>query len=1084
MANYLSHVRNNSETDIPQLDPREAKQLDDSFALAKNIITRDYLYQLQDFTPCPLPEKLQDIDIADYTRLFRFRKLISDKSESVLDKMVTVLTAAYTSNASVLTIIMGDAVKTEYYLGVVSKDVEQERYDIGTQGATFESMLKGNFLGLELDRLTKREIQTVRDRIFSEDYVTSISGIASVRKEDRNIFEKYMQGIEHLVDSLQGHEYSMLIISDPIRPEEIALEKQGYEALASQLSPYVNTTLSLNESEMLTDTHSYTTGISQSIGESTSKAYCHTQSNGWAETKTHGTGDSKDIGGAIGAGIGAVAGIAGAAALVTAGAGVTALLTAPVTLPLIGTAMMAGSLAGRGIIGTSSENESHSGSENGSTSNSKTDSRGQSEEHGTHEDYSDSQSSSQTHGRTIQFSSENMTVKSLIEKIKKHIERLEQAEAYGAFNNAAYVIASDPETNAMVANGYNALIRGDSSSLQASHINNWNVEKLCNKSIKEYLMRFSHPLFLKDNKTSIPFSPATVANSYETAVSMCLPKKSISGFPVLEMAGFGQAVRMDNPSSQMQKTISLGSIVHMGETRKTSVPLAINSLSSHTFITGSTGSGKSNTIYQLLDKLIRNDVCFLVIEPAKGEYKNVFGGRDDVSVYGTNAKKAPLLRLNPFSFPEDTHVLEHIDRLVEIFNACWPMYAAMPAVLKDAVEQAYLRKGWDLTASDCVPRIFPTFRDLMDVLPDVVKQSNYSADTQNDYIGALYTRIKSLTNGINGQIFCASAELKAEELFDQNVIVDLSRIGSMETKSLLMGILVMKLQEHRMASGEMNAPLKHVTVLEEAHNLLRRTSDIQTQESSNLQGKSVEMIANAIAEMRTYGEGFIIADQAPGLLDPSVIRNTNTKIIMRLPDETDRQLVGRAAALNDDQIAELAKLPLGVAAVYQNDWLEAVLCKISAFDAANPFLYHPSGEEIDFDNFFANAFNLKVSEKKELDGETVDKIRNWIDHLNCSEEVREKLEDALSGQHIPLEQQQAIVYNISQGRLLAQILEHAALESDGIEKMDCRIAEMFHLQNAEVITQLRQRVLDEIFHASTDYHLYGRYWNYAGGRVW
>lgn len=77
------------------------------------------------------------------------------------------------------------------------------------------------------------------------------------------------------------------------------------------------------------------------------------------------------------------------------------------------------------------------------------------------------------------------------------------------------------------------------------------------------------------------------------------------------------------------------------------------------------------------------------------------------------------------------------------------------------------------------------------------------------------------------------------------------------------------------------------------------------------------MLANSIAEMRTYGEGFIIADQAPGLLDASVIRNTNTKIIMRLPDYSDRELVGKAASLNEDQIIELARLPQGVAAVYQ-----------------------------------------------------------------------------------------------------------------------------------------------------------------------
>lgn len=167
------------------------------------------------------------------------------------------------------------------------------------------------------------------------------------------------------------------------------------------------------------------------------------------------------------------------------------------------------------------------------------------------------------------------------------------------------------------------------------------------------------------------------------------------------------------------------------------------------------------------------------------------------------------------------------------------------------------------------------------------------------------------------------------ELFDKNVIVDLSRVGSGETKSLIMGILVLKLQEYRIAHSDgSDSDLRHVTVLEEAHNLLKRTSTEQSSESSNLLGKSVEMLANSIAEMRTYGEGFIIADQSPGLLDMSVIRNTNTKIIMRLPDFSDRELVGKAAGLSTDQIIELSKLPRGVAAVYQNDWVSPVLCKI------------------------------------------------------------------------------------------------------------------------------------------------------------
>lgn len=85
---------------------------------------------------------------------------------------------------------------------------------------------------------------------------------------------------------------------------------------------------------------------------------------------------------------------------------------------------------------------------------------------------------------------------------------------------------------------------------------------------------------------------------------------------------------------------------------------------------------------------------FLVIEPAKGEYKHIFGNNKDICVYGTNPQIAPLLKINPFSFPSGVHVLEHIDRLVEVFNVCWPMYAAMPAVLKSAIEKSYEDCGW------------------------------------------------------------------------------------------------------------------------------------------------------------------------------------------------------------------------------------------------------------------------------------------------------------------------------------------------------------------------------------------------------
>lgn len=477
---------------------------------------------------------------------------------------------------------------------------------------------------------------------------------------------------------------------------------------------------------------------------------------------------------------------------------------------------------------------------------------------------------------------------------------------------------------------------GDGSSVESGAVNVWQKPEEV-ELLREYLKRFMHPVFArplwKNSTESLIYTPATLVSGRELPMHLGLPTRSVHGLPVNEHAEFGR----NAPDAMIAKEeqLDLGKIYHMGKPENTDLILNRQAMTSHTFITGSTGTGKSNTVYQLLNEITKDGkTTFLVIEPAKGEYKNVFGHRPDVHVFGTNPKFTELLRINPFRFPKEIHVLEHIDRLVEIFNVCWPMYAAMPAVLKDAMLQAYQASGWDLETSEneYSGELFPTFNDLLTELANVIEHSAYDQEVKSNYRGSLETRVRSLANGLNSQIFSAN-EIPEKQLFDENVIIDLSRVASTETKSLIMGILIMRLSEYRMtADTGMNAKLRHVTVLEEAHNILRRTSTEQSEEGSNLAGKSVEMIANAIAEMRTYGEGFIIADQSPSAVDISAIRNTNTKIIMRLPDEQDRELAGKAAALKDEQLDEIARFPKGVAVVYQNDWMEPVLCKVSKFD--------------------------------------------------------------------------------------------------------------------------------------------------------
>jgi DNA helicase HerA-like ATPase len=492
---------------------------------------------------------------------------------------------------------------------------------------------------------------------------------------------------------------------------------------------------------------------------------------------------------------------------------------------------------------------------------------------------------------------------------------------------------------------------------------------------------------------------STPLNTEELSIIMNLPRKEIKGIPVVQKTEYGRNIRTF--SKKQGDKIDIGELFYLGKGEKNRLLLDLNSLSSHTFITGSTGSGKSNTVFKILDKLSEKETKYLVIEPAKGEYKMVFGGRNDVRVYGTNLKFSELLKINPFKFSKDIHVLEHLDRLIEIFNATWPMYAAMPALLKEAMERVYIERGWDLEESVCLAKTdqYPSISDLVNVIPTIIKNSGYSAEVGSNYYGALVSRLKSLSNGLYRQILNEN-EINNDYLFNENCIIDLSRIGSMETKSLIMGIIFMRMYEYRISQAvKQNVDLKHVTVIEEAHHLMRKTSITQNDEYSNIQGKAVEMITNSIAEMRTYGEGFILVDQSPTLLDLTAIRNTNTKIILRLPYQGDKEVVGLSTNLGDAQIKELSRLETGEAVIYQNDWLQAVSGKIDYFseDEKQPLKYEGNQVTNQRNNFTKALIKLLCSSivteenHAKLEVKDVEKLKNWLSGYPVNEKVKSEI---------------------------------------------------------------------------------------------
>lgn len=946
---------------------RSLNDLTDQLTLADHLVYKKYLTELQNYGMVKLSQQMLDVqDPAQCIQLFQLQKLTLKKGEDMFQKLSTVYYSSMAQGCSLAVMIdvPEENVGANIYLGVREDPLKKnmKSRDLDTSSKALQKVLSSNFPGSETRGIPRQEEKELLDGAFgdTQEAVASVSCVAALRDKSRTEDKAFVQGIERFMDAMDGEVYTALFLAEPVSAETQAEIRSGYENLYSSLSPFRKSTWSYSENQSTAVMESLCSGTSHTISDTVSTTT--TDGTSQSSSVTDGTQKTKGVSGGINGGVGSssgtsvtkvspvAGGIAGILGLGGAVASVAIPVAGAVIGPLLGTAGRAiGGMApsrtafnsiARNIGGSMGVNTSwgtsHSATEQTGTSHSTSDGTS----HGTSDTISQQESHGTTDtrgmGRTQQVELCNKSVEELLERIENQLKRAKESEDYGCYKCAAYFLSSTPSTAILAANTYRALMVGEGSSVESGAVNVWQNDEAQVAQLREYLKRFMHPVFARPLWAGAPdsllYTPATLVSGRELPMHLGLPTRSVHGLPIIEHAEFGRNVP-DETVPDADK-MELGKIYHMGREEKADLILNRQALTAHTFITGSTGSGKSNTVYELLRQLDAGGVNFMVIEPAKGEYKNVFGGREDVHVFGTNPKITELLRINPFRFPEEIHVLEHIDRLIEIFSVCWPMYAAMPAVLKNAMLQAYEVCGWNLETSENEYNkdLFPTFQDLLTELVDVIEHSAYDKEVKNNYRGSLETRVRSLANGLNGQIFSAD-EIPEKQLFDENTIVDLSRVGSLESKSLIMGILIMRLNEYRMTScTEMNNPLKHVTVLEEAHNILRRTSTEQTEEGSNVAGKSVEMIANAIAEMRTYGEGFVIADQSPGAVDISAIRNTNTKIIMRLPDEQDCQLAGKAAALKDDQLDEIARLPKGVAVIYQNNWTEPVLCKINKFE--------------------------------------------------------------------------------------------------------------------------------------------------------
>ena len=429
-------------------------------------------------------------------------------------------------------------------------------------------------------------------------------------------------------------------------------------------------------------------------------------------------------------------------------------------------------------------------------------------------------------------------------------------------------------------------------------------------------------------------SLCVLADAKDASCAFRLPAAvdgTLPGFRVRRGA-FGQeeSLRGEGPSIRLGR-LSTGR----------AVDVSVNSLSRHTLVVGTTGSGKTTTVLELLRQLwTDHQIPFLVIEPVNADaddYRRFLRepGFEGLELITVGDEGARPLRFNPFEVPKNVLVAEHTANLLACFKAAFGLWEPLPSIYQDALNRTYLSAGILASErSDGAPRQWPTVVEFMRAMEHVTRDLGYAGEVKANIEAASIRRARQLVTGVSASAFLTDQPNRVERLLDHPVILELKSLGGGDEQSLMIALLLNAVSEHYQAVRGASSHLVHVTVVEEAHRLLARPADGRGQEEAQAKEKAAEAFAQTLAENRKYGEGVVIVEQVPTKLVEDAVKNTNLKVLHRLSAEEDRRYVGASMGFDEAQLRFATRLQRGEALVYSDEMAEAM--QISVTPAVTP----------------------------------------------------------------------------------------------------------------------------------------------------
>ncbi|MFJ7848133.1 ATP-binding protein [Peribacillus sp. NPDC097206] len=596
---------------------------------------------------------------------------------------------------------------------------------------------------------------------------------------------------------------------------------------------------------------------------------------------------------------------------------------------------------------------------------------GNSRSEGSTSTYTDSKGRTETVTKSIEKADHRAL--ELDQLLEKYTERLVQALSSGLWKTSISIFTKNRSMLAEVCDVYK-------SSYSSEAVEPYQVFPL--RNVYEPAVWFErdavgHSLDLFDEE-SRGFSFLT---GEELSYVFDVPKEEYKGYEFSLTPRFSQNL----PYS---KGIPLGNIYDGDKKTPSLYHLQLNQLVKHLLVAGITGSGKTNTIFNLLKNI---DVPFLIIEPTKKEYRGLRKIIPDLRIYTLGNEEVSPFRINPFYFPPNVNIQQHIDNLKVIFNASFTMYASMPNILEQCLTNVYMKKGWSLSTSRNIyqgdglasEKYFPTIEDLYYEIDSYTKELGYAQEQMQNIRAALLTRIKSLMIGGKGFMLNTVETIDIGELLQYPTVLELEAIADDDEKSLIIGLISIFIYEYLKAKeSNFSGELKHLLVFEEAHRIFANVNQQGGQEDVNIKGKAVESLSHILSEIRAYGEGMIIVDQVPTKLAPDVLKNTNTKIIHRIVSRDDCEYVSNSLGLTDEKVDFISKLTNGAALLFTDGMSAPAHLQILHGKEHIPFY-----SDVDVHRF-SQAFNLQLEYSKKMHPLTEIIMQNLLGYPELEGEVK------------------------------------------------------------------------------------------------